>query len=85
MGLDFQLSTWRLVVSCTCQQNTKLYHTPNQWNTLNSNIFIAFIVQKAFDPPTPPTPPSFEHYVVNFSEGILTKVHKRLLRQLSTK
>ena len=24
------------------------------------------IVQKAFDPP----PPSFEHYVVNFSEGI---------------
>ena len=36
------------------------------------------IVQKAFDPP-------FEHYVVNFSEGILTKVRKRLLQQLSTK
>ena len=40
------------------------------------------IVQKAFDPPTPP---SFEHYVVNFSEGILTKVRNRLSRQLSTK
>ena len=39
------------------------------------------IVQKAFDPP----PLSFEHYVVNFSEGILTKVRKRLSRQLSTK
>ena len=39
------------------------------------------IVQKAFDPP----PHSFEHYVVNFSEGILTKVRKRLSRQLSTK
>ena len=39
------------------------------------------IVQKAFDPP----PLSFEHYVVNFSEGILTKVRKRLLRQLSIK
>ena len=36
------------------------------------------IVQKAFDPP----PFSFEHYVVNFSEGILTKVRKCLLRQL---
>ena len=34
----------------------------------------------------PLTPPlSFEHYVVNFSEGILTKVRKRLSRQLSTK
>ena len=32
------------------------------------------IVQKAFDPP----PLSFEHYVVNFSEGILTKVRRRL-------
>ena len=39
------------------------------------------IVQKAFDPP----PLSFEHYVVNFSEGILTKVRKRLSQQLSTK
>ena len=37
------------------------------------------IVQKAFDPP----PLSFEHYVVNFSEGILTKVCKRLSQQLS--
>ena len=82
MGLDFQLSTWRLVVSCTCQQNTKLYHTPNQWNTLNSNIFIAFIVQKAFDPPTPA--PLRLNIVVNFSEGILTKVRKCLLRQLLT-
>ena len=35
------------------------------------------IVQKAFDPPLL----SFEHYVVNFSEGILTKVSQ----QLSTK
>ena len=34
----------------------------------------------------PLTPPlSFEHYVVNFSEGILTKVRKRLSQQLSTK
>ena len=32
------------------------------------------IVQKAFDPP----PLLFEHHVVNFSEGILTKVRKRL-------
>jgi len=31
------------------------------------------------------TPLSFEHYVVNFSEGILTKVRKRLSQQLSTK
>ena len=29
-------------------------------------------VQKAFDPP----PHSFEHYMVNFSEGILTIVDK---------
>ena len=40
------------------------------------------IVQKAFDPPPPL---SFEHYVVNFSEGILTKVRKRLSQQLLTK
>ena len=39
------------------------------------------IVQKAFDPP----PPSFEHHVVNFSEGILTKVRKHLSQWLSTK
>ena len=43
--------------------------------------FFFNIVQKAFDPP----PLSFEHYVVNFSEGILTKVRKHLSRQLSTK
>ena len=41
------------------------------------------IVQKAFGPP--PLPLSFEHYLVNFSEGILTKVRKRLSQQLSTK
>ena len=41
------------------------------------------IVQKAFDPPSRPL--SFEHYVVNFSEGILTKVRKRLSQQLSTR
>ena len=34
-------------------------------------------------PLTPP--PLFEHYVVNFSEGILKKVRKHLLQQLSTK
>ena len=39
------------------------------------------IVQKAFAPP----PHSFEHYVVNFAEGILKKVRKHLLQQLSTK
>ena len=39
------------------------------------------IVQKAFDPP----PLSFEHHVVIFFEGILTKVRKRLSQQLSTK
>ena len=34
----------------------------------------------------PLTPPlSFEHYVVNFSEGILTKLRKPLSQQLSTK
>ena len=43
--------------------------------------FFFNIVQKAFDPP----PLLFEHYVVNFSEGILTKVRKRLSQQLSTK
>ena len=33
-----------------------------------------------------PSPPhSCEHYVVNFSEGILAKVRKHLSRQLSTK
>ena len=36
-------------------------------------------------PLTWPPPLSFEHYVVNFSEGILTSVRKRLARQLSTK
>ena len=45
-----------------------------------SEVFLN-IVQKAFDPP----PLSFEHHVVNFSEGILTKVRKRLSQQLSTK
>ena len=35
-------------------------------------------------PLNPPPPLLFEHYVVNFSEGILTKVRKRLLQQLST-
>ena len=35
--------------------------------------------------PLAPPPLSFEHYVVNFSEGILTKVRKRLSRRLSTK
>ena len=39
------------------------------------------IVQK----PLIPTPLSFEHYVVNFSEGILTKVRNRLSQRLSTK
>ena len=38
-----------------------------------------------FKKPLTPPPLSFEHYVVNFSEGILTKVRKRLSRQLSTK
>ena len=39
------------------------------------------IVQKAVDSPPPL---SFEQYVVNFSEGILTKLRKRLSQQLST-
>ena len=43
-------------------------------------LFFFNIVQKVFDPP-----PSFEHYVVNFSEGISTTVRKRLSQQLSTK
>ena len=38
------------------------------------------IVQQAFDPPL-----SFEHHMVNFSEGILTKLRKRLSQQLSKK
>jgi|OM-RGC.v1.029846433 hypothetical protein len=38
-----------------------------------------------FKKPLTPPPHSFEHYVVNFSEGILTKVRKRLSRQLSKK
>ena len=38
-----------------------------------------------FKRPLPPPPLSFEHHVVNFSEGILTKVRKRLSQQLSTK
>ena len=29
----------------------------------------------------PPPPLSFEHYVVNFSDGILTEVRKRLSQQ----
>ena len=33
----------------------------------------------------PPPPLSFEHYVMNFSEGILAKVRKHLSRQLLTK
>ena len=43
--------------------------------------FFFNIVQKAFDPP----PFRLNIYVVNFSEGILTKVRKRLSQQLSTK
>ena len=43
--------------------------------------FFLTLFKKPLDPP----PPLFEHYVVNFSEGILTKVRKRLSRQLSTK
>ena len=38
-----------------------------------------------FKRPLPPPPLLFEHYVVNFSEGILTKVRKRVSQQLSTK
>ena len=38
-----------------------------------------------FKKPLAPPPHSFEHYVVNFSEGILTKVRKLLVQQLSTK
>ena len=38
-----------------------------------------------FKKPLTPPPFSFEHYVVNFSEGILTKVRKRVSQQLSTK
>ena len=38
-----------------------------------------------FKRPLTPPPLSFEHHVVNFSEGILTKVRKRLSQQLSTK
>ena len=41
------------------------------------------IVQKAFNPSL--APHSFEYYVVNYSEGILTKLRKRLSQQLSTK
>ena len=52
--------------------------------TLQEKCSFFNIVQKAFDP-TPTPPHSFEHYVVNFSEGILTKVRKRLSQQLSTK
>ena len=43
------------------------------------------IVQKAFDAPPPLPPLSFEDYVVNFSEGILTRLRKRMSQQLSTK
>ena len=39
------------------------------------------IVQKAFDTP----PLLFEHHVVNFSEGMLTKVRKRLSQHLSAR
>ena len=39
------------------------------------------IVQKAFGPP----PHSFEHYVVNFSERILTKVRKGKVHKKSKK
>ena len=38
------------------------------------------IVQNAFDPPL-----WFEHYVVIFSEGIVTRLRKRMSQQLSTK
>ena len=38
-----------------------------------------------FKRPLAPPPLSFEHYVVNFSEGILTRLLKRMSQQLSTK
>ena len=40
------------------------------------------IVLKAFDPPPPL---SFEHHVVNFFEGILTKVRKRAVATIIDK
>ena len=69
---------------------TKLYKIIHKNETAGSkgqpsckkNAVFLNIVQKAFDPPPPL---SFEHYVVNLSEGVLTKVCKRLSRQLSTK
>ena len=55
------------------------YSTSDQ-TIIKSAVFFN-IVQKAFDPP----PFRLNTYVVNFSEGILTKVRKRPLQQLSKK
>ena len=43
----------------------------------------SFFLRLFKKPLTPPLP--FDHYVVNFSEGILTEVRKRLSHQLSSK
>ena len=46
-----------------------------------SAVFFLILFKKSFTRP----PHSFEYYVVKISEGILTKVRKRLSQQLSTK
>ena len=42
---------------------------------------VQFFLTLFKNPLTPPLPLSYEYYVVNFSEGILTEVRKRLSQQ----
>ena len=68
-----------MVISINAFVASRSGHSALEWlgkgslHTRKEQFFFN-IVQKAFGPP----PLLFEHYVVNFSEGILTKARERL-------
>ena len=70
-----------MVISINAFVASRSGHSALEWlgkgslHTRKEQFFFN-IVQKAFVPPL-----SFEHYVVNFSVGILTEVRKRLSQQ----
>ena len=81
---------WRVLFSCLDDYDDyDEYFDYNDYNDYDKGSLrirkVQFfnIVQKAFDKPPPPF--RLNIYVVNSSEGILTKVRKRLSHQLFTK
>ena len=70
---------------CTANFSSGTLKTPiNQTKGSRHERKVQFFLTLFKRPLTPP-PLSFEHYVVNFSEGILTRLRKRMSQQLSTK